>query len=192
MATPAEQLRMALSEFLEWDDGTDTRYELIDGRVVAMAPASGVHAVVVSNLTVAIGNKLSAPCYVGNEAGIRLPDRDDAFYHADLAVSCTPLQIGVREVPEPRLIVEVLSPSTTAHDRGRKGEDYRRIPSVQEILFVSSEDRRVELWRREGRRWVIEDFIGDAAVRLETVNAENSLAAIYANVAFEEAAGETG
>ena len=81
--------------------------------------------------------------------------------------------------------MEVLSRSTAAHDRGRKGEEYRYIASVAAILFVFSDERRVELWRREGERWVIEDHIGEATVRLETLDIDLPLAAIYASVALD-------
>jgi Uma2 family endonuclease len=194
MATAPEQFRMSVAEFLEWDDGTDTRYELLGGKIVAMAPATPAHSVIVSNLTIEIGTRIKSPCYLANEAGIQLPHREDIYYEADLALICAPLPTRARELPQPRLIVEILSRSTAAHDRGRKGADYRTIPAVQEILFVSSEERRVELWRREEKRWVIEDFIGEAALRLDTIGAEIPLAAIYANVSFENAAeaSETG
>ncbi len=95
-------------------------------------------------------------------------------------------------LPEPRLIVEVLSRSTAAHDRGMKGEDYRQLPPVQEILFVSSEQRRVARLRREADHWVIEDFIGDASVRLVSAETTVPLSAIYANVAVGEPAIEPG
>jgi Uma2 family endonuclease len=190
MAEPAEQQRMTLTEFLDWDDGTDTRYELIDGQVVAMAPPCDAHGTIVMNLGFALGPSLKAPCRMVASAGITRAERDDSFYVADLAVTCDE-PAGQRPfLPEPRLIIAVLSRSTAAHDRGRKGEDYRRIASVQEILFVSSDERRAVLWRRESQRWVIEDFIGEASVRLPSVGALIPLTAVYANVGFSDAAAE--
>ena len=190
MAEPAEQLRMTLAEFLDWDDGTDTRYELIDGQVVAMAPPRDAHGTIVMNLGLALGPSLKAPCRMVASAGITRAERDDSFYVADLAVTCDEPASQRAFLPEPRLIIEVLSRSTAAHDHGRKGEDYRRIASVQEILFVSSDERRAVLWRREARRWVIEDFIGEASVRLTSVDALIPLSAVYASVAFSEAPAE--
>lgn len=76
----------------------------------------------------------------------------------------------------------MLSPSTEDHDRGRKVADYREIPSLQEILVVASQQRRVELWRREGDHWRVEDLIGEASVRLESCDVSIPLTAIYANV----------
>ena len=184
MATPAPK-RMTLAEFLEWDDGTDTLYELIDGQVVAMAPARDAHGSIITNLVLAIGPQLTPPCRIVGNAGITRPERADSYYVADLAVTCDRPADQRFFLPEPRLIVEVLSRSTAAHDRGRKGEEYRHIPSVESILFVFSDEKRVELWRRDGERWVIEDYIGDATVRLDGLGIDLPLAAIYASVALD-------
>ena len=66
---------------------------------------------------------------------------------------------------EPLLVVEVLSPSTRIHDLGRKLNDYKTLPSVQEIWMVDSERRWVQLWRRDGERWIVQDLVGSADVR---------------------------
>jgi Uma2 family endonuclease len=180
MADVAEKL-MTVAEFLAWDDGTDTRYELVRGRVVAMAPVSPSHSIVASKVVGALEGELKRPCYVGVEAGVVTPDRDDTFYEADVVVSCTPLAPGMVTIPEPVVIVEVLSPSTIEHDRGRKAYDYRRIASVQEIVLVASEQRHIVIWRRRGAKWEVEDLIGDAALELEAVGVTLAMAAIYAD-----------
>jgi Uma2 family endonuclease len=178
MAETAEKL-MTVAEFLTWDDGTDTRYELVDGRPVAMAPVTAGHSIIAVNLGHALRSRLKAPCYAGSEAGVARPDRDDTFYEADLVVSCTPVAPRTAVIPDPVVVIEVLSPSTVEHDRGRKAYDYRRIPSVQEIALVASEQRHVEIWRRWGAKWEVEDLIGDAALELQTVGVEIPFAAIY-------------
>lgn len=180
MADVAEK-RMTLAEFLTWDDGTDTRYELIDGRPVAMAPVAPSHSVIVANVTHELRSRLQRPCYVGSEAGIEHPDRDDTFYEADIVISCTPVAPGMAAIPNPVVVIEVLSPSTVEHDRGRKAYDYRRIPSVQEIALVASEQRHVEVWRRRGAKWEVEDPIGGAALELEAVGVAIPFAATYAD-----------
>ena len=180
MADLAEK-RMTVAEFLTWNDGTDTRYELIDGRPVAMAPVAPSHSVLVANLTHALKSKLQRPCYVGSEAGVERPDRDDTFYEADVVVSCTPVAPGMAAIPAPVVLVEVLSPSTVDYDRGRKAYDYRRIPSVQEIVLVASEQRHIVIWRRRSAKWEVEDLIGDAVLELETVGVEIPFAAVYAD-----------
>ena len=119
MAEPAEK-RWTVEEFLAWDDGTDRRYELVGGRIVAMAPPSEAHAAIVANLTMRIGSQLRPPCRVLGEFGVRLPDRDDSFYQFDLAVTRAAADPARRYIAEPEMIIEVLSPSTALHDRGRK------------------------------------------------------------------------
>jgi Uma2 family endonuclease len=83
---------------------------------------------------------------VFSDFGVSLPDQDDSFYQFDLAVTCAPADPARRYVAEPELIVEVLSPSTALHDRGRKLDHYRQLPSLKEILLVASEERRVQHW----------------------------------------------
>jgi Uma2 family endonuclease len=180
MADAAEKL-MTVAEFLDWNDGTDTRYELIGGRPVAMAPPTPAHSVIVANLSHELRAKLPIPCYVGNEAGISRPDRNDTFYEADVVVSCTPLEPGRAAIPSPVLVVEVASPSTIEHDRGRKAYDYSQIESIQEIVLVSTEQRHVVIWRRRGAKWEIENLIGDANLELEVVGVAIPFAAVYAD-----------
>ena len=178
MAEPAEKL-WTVDEFLAWGDGTDRRCELVDGHVVAMTPPSEAHGTIVANLSGELRNRLRPPCRVVGEAGVVPTDRNDTYYQADLLVTCSPPERGRAYPAEPILIVEVLSPSTEVHDRGRKVEDYSRLPSVNEILLVSSEERRVRSWRRDGRRWIVEDLIGDAELRPESVPGPIPLAAVY-------------
>jgi Uma2 family endonuclease len=178
MADVAEK-RMTVAEFLTWDDGTGTRYELIDGRPVAMAPVAPSHSIIVVNLSHELKARLKPPCYAGSEAGLEHPDRDDTFYEADIVISCTPVAPGMPAIPNPAVVIEVLSPSTIEHDRGRKAYDYRRIPSVQEIVLVASEQRHVEVWRRRGAKWEVEDLIGDAVLELESVGVAVPFASVY-------------
>jgi Uma2 family endonuclease len=178
MAEAAER-RWTVAEFLDWDDGTDRRHELVDGRIVAMAPPSEAHATIVMNLGAAIRNQLRPPGRVLGAFGVRLEGRDDSFYQFDQAVTCAPTDASRRYIADPILIVEVLSPSTQLHDRGRKLDDYRQLPSVDEILLVASEQRHVQHWRRDGPRWIVEDLIGDADLRLAAIPGPIPLAALY-------------
>jgi Uma2 family endonuclease len=115
-------------------------------------------------------------------AGIVTPTRADTYLLADLAVSCRPLAQHERDVAEPILIVEVESPGTVRHDRDVKVDRYRELPSVQEILLVASSERRIQLWRRQGERWSVEDVIGDATLRLESCALAIPLAELYADL----------
>ena len=169
---------MSVDDFLSWDDGTDTRYELADGALRATAPPDAAHRIIVANTTALIHVALRArqPCRPEIEAGLRIDDR--TMWQADVAVSCHP---PAREIESPLLIVEALSPSTRIHDLGRKLTDYRTLASVQEIWLVDSERRWLQLWRRDGERWIVQDFVGGSRFGSAVLQAELSLDEIYAN-----------
>ena len=190
MAEPARRL-WTLDEFLAFDDGTDTRYELFDGQIFAMAPATDVHGALVARLVVRLGAGLRPPCEVVIEAGIVPPERADSYYEADLAVTCTGLT-GQQFVAEPILIVEVLSPSTATTDRDRKLPDYRTIPSLQDILVVSSTEPRIEHFRRQPDGWKIHDLRGEGTLRLEALDLTIDLAELYAGILSLSEAQATG
>jgi Uma2 family endonuclease len=180
---------MTLAEFLKWDDGTDRRYELLDGNPVMMAPTLEAHGELAAALAREIGARVQPPCRVISEAGIGMSDRADTYYVADLAVTRAPREPGRRMVVEPVLVVEVLSPSTGQVDRWRKVADYRTLPSVREILLVFSDERRVEVQRRTTDGWRVEDLIGKAAIELSCCNGPIPLRAVYRDL-FEEAKKE--
>jgi Uma2 family endonuclease len=178
MASHAPQ-RMSLADFLEWDDGTDRRYQLVDGVLLMMAPATEAHGELVLNLGAEIRSRLRLPRRVISEAGITVPDRSDTYNLADLAVTCAPREPGRRMLAEPVLIVEVPSPSTGHIDRLRKLADYRTLPSVREILIAFPDERRVEVLRRSAEGWRVEDLIGKAEIRLSCCDDPIPLEALY-------------
>jgi Uma2 family endonuclease len=133
MAEPAFR-RMTLDEFLRWDDGSDRRYELIDGVPLAVAPPARAHGILCARLAAAIETVLRTrrPCAAQTEAGIARSDRGENFYVADLAVTCGPYRRGDQWVEDPILLVEILSPSTERHDRLVKIPAYREIARSRE------------------------------------------------------------
>lgn len=191
--------RMSVDEFLVWDDGTDTRYELIDGVPVAMAPTYGAHQIIAGNFARHLGNALDKrpPCHVRSEAGILKPSSFRNYFQADLAVTCSPHEPKQYATPNPVLIVEILSPSTENDDRKVKLPVYRSIPSVQEIVLIHSEQVYAEVHRRldGGGRWQV-DLLTEPedVLSLDSVGYAQPLALLYANVVLGNSptAGPTG
>ena len=184
MAPPALK-GMTIDEFLDWADREpDVKYELVHGQPRAMAPVSQPHSRLAGRLALAIGRHLRPPCEILMDTAIEREDRNDRFYEADLAVTCSPHRSGQQSTPNPILIVEILSESTAEHDRGTKVPDYMRIPSVQEILLVDSRAPRVQLWRRDGTRWIVEDFADTATLPLASVGVDLPVPVLYEGVAF--------
>lgn len=182
MADPARTLpdRMTVQEFLAWDDGTDTRYELVDGRPVAMASPSPVHSRITGNIAGVLFGRVQPPCRVHTEHGVALAGHDDEHYQADVAVVCGDVRRG-EPPPDPTLVVEVLSPSTAGHDRDRKAPRYRAfVPGLQLILLVHTERRWVERWVRDGDRWIVTEHIGERGpVALDALGTGIDLAEVY-------------
>jgi Uma2 family endonuclease len=183
MADAASKL-MTVAEFFEWDDGTDTRYELVYGQPMAMAPPLEAHGTIVANIIAAVHRRLKPPCRVASEIGMRPPEWNDRFYQADVAVTRDPPVARARSMPNPVAVFEVLSPSTSERDLEIKLPDYQEMPSMQDIVIVSARQRRVEHWRRDGERWVAQAIVGDGAIELAALGVMVPLAEIYANVAL--------
>jgi Uma2 family endonuclease len=144
--------RMTVDEFLAWDadDVTGRRWQLIDGEPVLMAPAADVHGRIQAELIRLLGNHLLARgsrCSVVDAPGIIPRIRaNENFRVPDLGVTCAPPS-GKVMVPDPILLIEILSPSNEAKTRSNIWT-YTTIPSVQEILAVESRRMEVELLRR--------------------------------------------
>jgi Uma2 family endonuclease len=182
MAEQAQKL-MTVDEFLRWDDGTDTRYELADGVTRAMSPPAGQHATTAANAVVLIHAALRdrRPCRPQVEVGVRISER--VWWQADVAVTCAP---SAPEIIDPLLVVEVLSPTTRDHDLGRKLNDYKTLPSVREIWMVDSERRWVQVWNRDGERWIVQDFVGGASFESEVLRTAVPLDQLYADSGLQE------
>lgn len=172
--------RMTVQEFLAWDDGTDTRYELVGGRPVAMAAPSPVHSRITGNIAGVLFGRVRPPCRVHTEHGVALADHDDEHYQVDVAVVCGDVRRG-EPPPNPILVAEVLSPSTENHDRYHKAPRYRVfVPGLQIILLVRTDRRWVERWARDGDRWIVTDHIGERGeVALDALGTGIDLAEVY-------------
>jgi Uma2 family endonuclease len=185
MVEPARQSRMTVAEFLRWEDGTDTRYELVDGRVVAMAPPTGRHGAIARNLFRALDGRLPAPCRALFGVGVGRSEADDECRLPDVMVSCEPLPD--RLFTAPRFVAEVLSPSTEKDDRTDKLDFYRSLPSVEAVLLVWQDKRRAQLNVRQEEGWLVRDLVGGGRIELASLGTSLTLDEIYEGVELPEA-----
>ncbi len=144
--------------FLAMDFGTDRKFELVEGVIQMMTGGSAHHARVAGNIYFHLRTKLQgSPCRPFNsDMGVRV-DAHNVRY-PDIAVYCGnhgDWERGEdRAFDDPRVIFEVLSPTTTMIDQGTKLEEYRRLPSVDAIVFVDPVNRLTRVFRREqGDSW---------------------------------------
>ena len=163
---------MTADEFLSWDDGTDTRHELVDGVILAMAPTTDAHGTIAVNAALEIDGRLDTrpPCRAFAEAGVRLDD--DNHYKTDVAATCAEPR-GERYVEEPFLIVEVLSESTEDRDLGVKLQRYLELPHLREIWLIDGRKRWVQVWRHAADAWVVSlPLRGSASFASESLGGE--------------------
>jgi len=187
------QLKPHLS-FEDWLEGErvalDERCELVDGEVFAMSGGSAEHHTIISNINRELSIQLKGrPCHVYAQ-GMRLHvQAADAGKYPDLMALCGEQQFHDDRrdlLLNPGLIVEVLSDSTEAYDRGTKFALYRRIPSLSDYLLVAQNRVSVELYSRgDDGRWILsahEDL--DARVTLPSIGCKLALAEVYEKIAL--------
>jgi Uma2 family endonuclease len=150
MAT-APKLKMTTDEYLRWAEGREGRWELHDSTPVAMAPERNRHALTKFEIQVALRDaitKSKAPCRVYPDGATVRIDRSNAF-EPDALVVCGPMPpMDDLEVPNPIIVVEVISPSTVGRDPGPKLSGYFSLPSVMHYLLLDPDRRSVTHHRR--------------------------------------------
>lgn len=148
---------------------TNARYEYLDGEVRMLAGGSPDHSIIIANLTTIVKAPLKgSPCRV-YKSDVQLKLCETRYVCPDVTVSCDERDRNQKEVIRyPRLVAEVLSPTTEATDRGRKAAYYRASPTIQESVMVDSTDILVEVHRLEDGRRTIHTFDRGDIVALET------------------------
>ena len=187
------QARLTLEEYLELDRASQVRNEFYDGVMYAMSGGTYIHGLIMGNLQSDLRAALRGRCKV-TQSDVRVRVAPDGLYtYPDLVVVWgEPLYPDNRRdtVINPTLLIEVLSPSTEAYDRGFKASQFRRIESLQEYALVAQSEARVEVFRRQPRgQWLFSEFTGlDSTCRFESVGAEVPLSEVYRDVTFDSQA----
>ena len=199
MASPATEIadrRYTMQEYLDIVETLEGKYEYVDGKLVdwrAMAGAAEPHALITANI---IGEAREAlkgkPCRVYLSDLILRIHRKSKYRFGDVVVVCGTTEFDpddksqARAVTNPKLIIEVMSPTSEGVDRGEKFTDYREIPSFEEYVLVSQREPAVESYRRQDDgTWVVSFINGlDAEVRLQSIDLTLSLREIFAGVTF--------
>ena len=182
MSSPA-QSEMDVDVFLAWAAGREGRWELRDGQPVLMAPERALHALTKyaaqESLKAAI-RMAGLPCRMFPDGmTVRITSRT-AFEPDALVVCPPPADLNTMEIPNPIIVVEVLSPSTAADDHGVKLDGYFSLPSVAHYLILDA-DRRVMIWHRRGGADAIETrVVRDGVIRLDPPGFEAEAAAFFA------------
>ena len=190
MGLPAKTPQFSAEDYLAWEPTQLDRHEFVDGEVFAMAGAEDRHVTVAGNMYIALRQHLSgSPCrtYMSD---MRLQvAAANSYFYPDVLVTCSAQDLASPLVKtEPKLIVEVLSPSTAAFDRGLKFSHYRSLASLEEYALIDLDTRTTDCYRKgPDGLWVLHPFARGDALELASVGLVLSAAQLFAEVPEQEA-----
>jgi Uma2 family endonuclease len=187
--------RFTPTEYLEWEEQQEFRHEYVDGEVYAMTGGTVNHGEIAANVINILRNHLRG-------SGCRVLTSDvkiqtlasNSYCYPDVSVTCDDRdRSATKFISHPCLIVEVLSPTTEAYDRGDKFALYRRSTSLQDYVLVSTNAMRVDLYQRndslsetqsERGRWEILSYDAGDEMELLSVNLSVPVSQIYEDIVF--------
>ncbi|GCE31185.1 hypothetical protein KDA_66690 [Dictyobacter alpinus] len=187
MAAHPQRLYMTAEQYLAFDRASDTKYEYLDGEAVAMSGGSVNHSRLAGNLffllTQALGTRGSCITY---NSDIRVFVAKRQYVYPDVTVSCDEKDHRGEQdtLFSPRLVVEVISPSTEAIDRGWKLNWYRSHPSIQEYMLINTRMQMVEIFSRgnPGDPWTYQTYNAHETFQLACLDISLSVDDIYAGL----------
>ena len=162
------------------ESASSVRYEYVDGRLRMLAGGSPDHSIIATNIASILHGVLrKTPCTVYN-SDIRFKLSESRYLHPDVTVGCDERDKGKKDnISYPRLIVEVLSPTTESIDKGEKLDMYLDYPSIEEYILVGSQKKMVEVYHRDGDTWVSRRYKRDSIIQLSSINVSISFEDIY-------------
>ena len=183
------ELHMTLEQYWAFEAASSQRHEFLNGALYAMSGASVAHNQITLRLAQALSRRLhGGPCQVFlSDLKLRLElGEDQIIYYPDVMVACQPQHWGHDFIADPRLVAEVLSPSTRHIDQREKSLSYQRSASIEEYLILSQRECCALVHRRE-QHWAAQRLDGaDAALELHSLGVSLRLGEIYDGVRFAE------
>jgi Uma2 family endonuclease len=193
MPLPETSPPLTEAEYLALERAAEFKSEFYQGEMFAMSGGTLQHSLIATNLAREFGNRLRNSKCVPYNTDLRVKVEATGLYtYPDLSVICGPPRFveGTDDtVVNPTVLVEVLSDSTEAYDRGRKFEQYRHIPTLQEYLLVSQKEPRIEQFIRQADGgWLLNEAAGmEKSLEVPSVGIAVSLAEVFARVNFAPA-----
>ncbi len=187
MSTLTAQTYLSPEEYLTWERKQPFKNEYHNGQIVAMSGVSRAHNRITVDITIQLGNQLmEGECEVfASEMRVRTSPTVSYFY-PDVIVVCDEPRFEddtFDTLLNPIVVIEVLSSSTAAYDRGEKFESYKQLASLPEYILISQDRVRVESYRRQGTRWLHNTFQHlEDVLPLASIECEVPLRAIYRRV----------
>jgi Uma2 family endonuclease len=191
-AQPQEKNKMTPREYLTRERSSfDIKHEFFNGEIFAMVGAGRNHNRINVNLTRELGNDFKANQFTcdlfSNDMRVKI---EDSYAYPDIVIFCGDAKFEDNEfdtLTNPVIIMEILSDSTEAFDRGDKFAYYRAIPTLKEYILISQKKIRVEQFiLRDDNKWEYRSYEGtNLVLNMESIQCELPLSEIYLNVKFE-------
>ncbi|MBC8117089.1 MAG: Uma2 family endonuclease [Candidatus Saccharimonas sp.] len=191
MAAPQRKPRLTPDEYLEFERQSEFKHEYFDGEIFAMAGGTPQHSLVKTNVVRELSTGLKGHRCTTYDSDLRvLIEATGLYTYPDASVFCDELRLesGRKDVAvNPTVLVEVLSASSEAYDRGKKFGHYRQIPSLREYVLVWQEEPRVEsFYKNDQGVWTLTEAAGmDAKLPLASLGVSLSLSEVFDKVVFE-------
>ena len=185
MGHAALNLPMTAAEFLAWEETQTVKHEFVRGEVFAMAGAGKAHVALTLNAAMALRQHLRGSTCRTYMADTKLRvEAADLYFYPDVLVTCSAADAADPAiVREPVLLVEVLSPTTAAYDRGDKFAAYRQLPSLREYVLIDPQSCRCDVFRLQGDGlWVLHPFEAGQDLRLASVDLDLPAADLWDEV----------
>jgi Uma2 family endonuclease len=190
MGLPQRKTKLTSSEYLRIERAAENRSEYFNGEMFAMAGNSPRHSLIASNINGLFWSQLRDRRCVAYDRNLRIRVPSSGLYtYSDVVVVCGPLEFDDDRkdtIVNPTLIVEILSPTTEAYDRGQKFDQYRQLASLRDYLLVSQKEASVERRAKnaDGTWTPIEIASLEGTVACESIDASLPLSEIYRGVEF--------
>lgn len=191
MASAAAHTFPTPEEYLAFERKATTKHEYLNGQIVAMSGASREHNLITGNMFNGLYTQLidrACETYV-SEMRVK-HHQTDSYTYSDIVVVCDEPRFEddvFDTLLNPIVLIEVLSPSTEAYDRGEKFAHYRQIASLQEYILVSQDRIRVEHYLQQGTQWLLTEFRElQEVLALVSIRCELRLSDIYRRITFSE------
>jgi Uma2 family endonuclease len=175
-------------EYFTWEEQQLEKHELIDGPVYAMSRGTQNHSAITLNIGILIKSNLRGSKYRIFNSDLKVNIFNSSNYtYPDLSVTCDDRdRENAIYITYPCLIVEVLSSSTEAYDRGKKFEKYRRNPHLIDYVLVSSEEISIDIYHKnDAGEWMILSYRSGDKVELKSIDLSLPIEQFYEEIVFE-------
>jgi Uma2 family endonuclease len=188
IATKENFPRFTPEEYFAWEEQQEEKHEYFDGEIYAMSGGTLNHSEIAGNFNRLLGNHLEdSDCRVLNsDARIKI-QRSEKYVYPDASVTCDERDRQTTQyITHPCLIVEVLSPSTEAYDRGKKFKLYRQSASLIDYVLVNADEIEIDVFRKNDRgRWEQISYVTGDRVELESITLTFPIDRIYRGIKFD-------